>query len=620
VTLSSFQLTRKPLLWLLFATVFLLSALYVAKGLKRGWVASDEGYLAQGAERVLHGELPHRDFDEGYTGGLSYLNAVAFRLLGTNLASMRYVLFLFFLAWVPAFYYVATRFISPAIAALVTLSAVAWSVPNYSAAMPSWYNLFFATFGLAGLLRYIKMERRFWLFTAGFCGGISFLFKLSGVYFVAGVLFFLLFREHARPETKPSSHVETGLYRAFLVAGVIKYEVLLLGLLRKAGNVASFLYFGVPGLAIGGTIVWLEFCVPGRREKRFPYLFRELAAFGAGVALPIGLFLVSSVLTECLPQVVRAIVVSPARQLRYASYAPPSVLKMIVGILIDLLLLGTTFLTQPRVAKAVGIVVTLGMPVALILARINRYIDRAMWAAVWSLLPVLVVVGAGLLVRGSFKRVGAIRQQQIFLVLSVTAACSLIQYPYTIPIYFCYVAPFAFLSATAIVSNLHAVPRSSLLGALCCCSLLYVGLDVTPGFIEPMGEWYSVDRNVARLELPRGGGLRIYPGNARSYEELYGVVTKHARGEYIYATPDCPEVYFLNEFRNPTRTLFDYADDPAGRTQRILAAIQGHDVNLVVLNPSPLFSDKVPADLREALEREFPNRTDAGGFEVRWKP
>src|SRR5450759_3184987 len=72
---------------LLFVLVFLLSALYMAHELKRGWVPWDEGTMAESAERVLHGELPHRDYHEGYTGGLSYLNAAAFPVFGTNLVS-----------------------------------------------------------------------------------------------------------------------------------------------------------------------------------------------------------------------------------------------------------------------------------------------------------------------------------------------------------------------------------------------------------------------------------------------------------------------------------------------------------------------------------------------------
>ena len=88
----------------------------------------------------------------------------------------------------------------------------------------------------------------------------------------------------------------------------------------------------------------------------------------------------------------------------------------------------------------------LGIPVALLLAWKERYVDRAIWGAIWRLLPVVVVCGAVLLVRGSLRRrADSLLEQKIFLVLSVTAACSLIQFPFTIPIYFCYVAPLAFL-------------------------------------------------------------------------------------------------------------------------------------------------------------------------------
>src|SRR6266567_6022056 len=125
-----------------FAAVLMLSALYMAHELKRAWIPADDGVLAESAERVLHGALPHRDYHELYTGLLSYMNAAAFRRVGPNLASMRYVLFLFCVAWVPATYYVASRFVSAPVASAVTLLAVAWGPPNSGTPMPSWYNLF----------------------------------------------------------------------------------------------------------------------------------------------------------------------------------------------------------------------------------------------------------------------------------------------------------------------------------------------------------------------------------------------------------------------------------------------------------------------------------------------
>src|SRR6266853_2664239 len=105
----------------LFALVMVLSTLYLTHELRRSWIPADDGVLAESAERVLHGSLPHRDYHELYTGLLSYLNAVSFRVLGTNLASMRYMLLLFCLPWVSTIYYVASRFVSAPMAAAVTL-------------------------------------------------------------------------------------------------------------------------------------------------------------------------------------------------------------------------------------------------------------------------------------------------------------------------------------------------------------------------------------------------------------------------------------------------------------------------------------------------------------------
>src|SRR5215470_12337808 len=154
--------TPRTYLWVL-AVVWLLSLVYMATHLKRVWVPHDEGTLGLSAERVLQGQLPHRDFDD-YTGGLTFLHAAAFRVWGINSGSMRNVLLIFFVAWVPAVFYVASRFSPPVSAGIVTVVAVAWSVPNYPGPMPSWYTLFFATWGVAALLCYLENGSKWWIF------------------------------------------------------------------------------------------------------------------------------------------------------------------------------------------------------------------------------------------------------------------------------------------------------------------------------------------------------------------------------------------------------------------------------------------------------------------------
>jgi len=202
--------TKTALLVLLI--VWTISIGFMASHLKREWVPHDEGTLGQSAERVLSGELPHRDFDD-YTGGLTFIHALAFHELGINSASLRFVLFAFFIPWVPAIFYVASRFTGIYSAGAVTLVALAWSVPNYPGPMPSWYNLFFATFGAAALLRYVEAGTRRWLFLAGICAGLSFLAKIAAAYFVAGALLFFIFREQ---EIACEKNRPVGVARAIL--------------------------------------------------------------------------------------------------------------------------------------------------------------------------------------------------------------------------------------------------------------------------------------------------------------------------------------------------------------------------------------------------------------------
>src|SRR5260370_17702645 len=101
-----------PRWWTLLLIIWCLGAAYAGVYLKRGWVPHDEGAFAQSADRVLHGELPHRDYTEIYTGGLAYLHALAFRYIGEDFATLRIVLFVFFFLLFPAFYCIPSRILS----------------------------------------------------------------------------------------------------------------------------------------------------------------------------------------------------------------------------------------------------------------------------------------------------------------------------------------------------------------------------------------------------------------------------------------------------------------------------------------------------------------------------
>ena len=133
------------------AVVSILIALSIGwYNLDQGWFPHDEGQLGQAAERVYNGGLPHRDFDDMYTGGLSYLNALSFAIWGVNSHSMRWMLFVWFTPFVISVYWLAKRIMCTSenesqatgpnslanwIPGMIAILASAWSIPIYSGAV-----------------------------------------------------------------------------------------------------------------------------------------------------------------------------------------------------------------------------------------------------------------------------------------------------------------------------------------------------------------------------------------------------------------------------------------------------------------------------------------------------
>lgn len=110
------------------------------------------------------------------------------------------------------------------------------------------------------------------------------------------------------------------------------------------------------------------------------------------------------------------------------------------------------------------------------------------------------------------------------------------------------------------------------------------------------------DRYAAHPELlPFGlerGGLRVADSEAQEFHLVIERIQERAAGEYIYVTPDSPVVYFLAGKRNPTRTFYDLMDEPEGRVERIVEALDRHHINVAVINAGPLpISPSPPPEL-----------------------
>jgi len=591
--------------------VLLVAGIYTWAHIGRGWVPADDGTLSQSALRAMQGQLPHRDFGEIYTGGLSFIHALAFRAFGVNLMSLRICVFLFFLAWLPAVYYIALRFTSAIGAGAITLLAVAWSYPNYPAAMPSWYNLFFATFGAAALLRYLEARTRRWLFVAGVCGGLSILMKVIGAYYIAGVLLFLAFLE----QSESSDDSEDGSknswpYRAFSVGALLLYLATLVNVLGTRLGTSELYQFVLPSAVVVILILLGEQNVRVGTGQRFKTMFRSVIPFLCGLASPIVVFLLSYARSGTMGRFVVGVGSSAiARSVDLGVIRPVGIEKImfvlpLVGILAAAMYWGKFQ------GKAVGAALGLGAVVLALRAAQSFAVVSGIWWSVAALTPIAVLIGAGVVWarRKSGERT-KVERQQVVLLIALAATCSLVQFPFAAPIYLSYAVPLTLLALVAIVSTGKTQHATYALAAVVGLYLVFAVVSLVPRYIY---EITYVVGHMDTMQEPRAGGLKIE--GAAFFDDLSRFLRAHSPNGLMFAGNDCPELYFLSGLKNVTH------DDGGAAPEEILKAIQSDDLNLVVLNDSPYFPGaRMMPEVKAEVTRRFPHTVRFGIFQVFWK-
>lgn len=605
--------------------VWAAGAVYSWLHLRSGWIAHDEGTIGQSAVRVLAGELPHADFDAMYTGGLALFHAAVFEIGDVDLVAPRLALWGALLLWLPVVFWIARRFAGPLVASVATLVAVTWSIPNYPAAMPSWYNLFLATFGTGCLLRYLDTSRRRWLLLAGACGGVSVLFKITGVYFLAAAGLFLIAVEQsdtAEDTTEEASRDGAGpvAYRLVLGALGLGCTAALTLLASGTGGARSLFYFALPVAVVVLLLGWRDrWAGSAGSRDRLGRLSRTAAPFVLGAVVPIGLFLLPYVAGGHLDELYRGVFVIPRRRLAEAvMYMPGPKDWGPALVAASPFVLGG--LASPKWRRILALIVAVA-GAWIVLNGSDDAVYRSMWTSIRPLIPLVVLGGAALLARRSAEREdGGTDRRDLagFLMVAVLAMTSLIQFPFSAPIYFMYVGPLLVLALLGIVRLLPASTsmRPLVVGFLA-AHMLFAARWLNTGFIRGMGLSYRPTPQVAELELPRGG-LFVASSEKSQYERLVKLLERVAPDETIYAGPDCPEVYFLSGHRNPTRALFDFLSVDDLRGDALLETLEEHDVRAVVVNRNPSFSDRLDERTLAALERRHDHTAVIGKFIVWW--
>jgi hypothetical protein len=612
---KSVRATRRNLL--IFIFVWSLSAAYAGACLNRGWQPKDEGTLGQTAERVLKGEMPHRDFVNWYTGGLTYIDALIFKIFGVNLFYLRLFLFAVFLVWIPVVYAIARHFLRPWTAGGTTLLAVVWSIPNYPAPMPSWFSLFLTTFGILALATYVRRPATRWLLIAGFCGGLSFLVKSVALYYLAGALLFFVYREQTLARRRPSPIQPTRLYLTFVTAGLTLFAVLLVKLVHAVGGAADYLHFVFPGLVVAVFLILRERTPSVVSDTtRLATLLREMVPFMLSAGLPILCFFIFFWWRGALQALVMDLFVAPLRGMSVIRSEPTGLLFEYPAVIAALLVFEVSKLRDsPR--RIFSIFLTVCAASILLLSFSQNFAFIVALTSAWGITPVLTVAAFAVLLTSSEETErDSQRNQTLFLLTCMTALFSIIQFPFASG-YFCYVAPLAILLAANLLSRLSRPPRMVLYSAFAFYTLFAV-LLVQPHFLARR---YKIDYDSTPLILPRVGGIWVSREAAAQYTELIPFIKTIAGEDAIFAGPDCPEIYFLAGIKNRTPVVFDSLEDTRDYQRTVKSLMDRPNfLRAVVLHDATASGGFQLQVLRPLVVSRFPNSRKIGSFTVYWRP
>ena len=148
------------------------------------------GYNLYGAERVLEGEVPYRDFHTLYPPATVYVNAGIFKLLGISLYNALLGV-LVFKVLTTVMLFLCGRLVMPRAWALAAASfSLFWLRPNGPfKAVPMHYGALFLAIALFSILNYVTRRRPGYLVAAGLAICVLALFKHNiGAYALVGSL------------------------------------------------------------------------------------------------------------------------------------------------------------------------------------------------------------------------------------------------------------------------------------------------------------------------------------------------------------------------------------------------------------------------------------------------
>ena len=591
-----------------------VTTIYLSTMRNHGWIAHDEGLLALSADRVLAGETPHIDFQDPYTGGLSYWHAQVFRVLGTSLTSLRTILVAVAVLAVIAWFLIAARFLRPVSASVVTLLCLVWSFPNYFAALPSWYNLMFASWTIWAILKYSDQLKPRFLVLAAVTIGLSILCKITGIYALAATLFAVFFihlnQDPARdPSAKQSKYKSWHLKTATAVLCTV-YCALLFLLVGGHGRIVYLALFCIPGTILM-VVVFRQSMIAKTHSTSIWQLQFHTLLIVAVIHVVLIVFCYDYLNRGAMEELLHGVIMLPTARLSEATFSPPSPNWLLLTVPLGLLIYYDRRLL--KTAKVPFVIIVAMVGTILIALGGIPLVYRIAFRSGHLLLPVIVTVGSTILIKSRTDFVSKAIRNRLFILLMFAAALSLMQYPYSSGIYFCYTSPFLILAFAAIVARTPKFNRQ-LWGSVATLAGIFSVVWINFSNPRTVGVFHQQASEMVTLDLARGG-LKIPTVGYDEIKPTIDYLQQHSQpNEYILAGPDCPQFYFLANRKNPTPQFYDLFQASVIRgwrgkghkttvEQELKKVIEKRDIKLVVINTIPEFSERYSKEFIDWLKQ-----------------
>ncbi len=185
---------RKLTELLFILTILLLLLATFNKGL----TLNDEGYVLQAGQRILHGELPYRDYFFVYTPLSAYITAGAFLLFGQSVIASRVVVLFFSIAALIAVWLIAKRLTKNTyVIAITVLFFTVWSPLHTNFSWPVVYSLTFTLWNVYCFLQFLETKQYRYVVFAGLLTSLVFLTKqnFGAAVLANGIIMFLCIKE-----------------------------------------------------------------------------------------------------------------------------------------------------------------------------------------------------------------------------------------------------------------------------------------------------------------------------------------------------------------------------------------------------------------------------------------